>query len=358
MIIELEVTWTFPTPPTPTPYGVDIYYRLVGDTTYTTSSVTNGESGSTTITILSSTEDTISDRDLSCELDYEGYVVPTCANNAIDQRTPFTTVAVDITDYMQCRGVQAECTTGGIIAVIPDPNPSLIFTTNPAFPIGIDNFSGAGNPALLPGIDNSNIVWTNPSASSSTIARINLLDYEPFGGFDSTTTFDLVGLGPDESTPVTMTPTLVTSCGNVGIAAKACYSGGGMYVPFFGTDGDIVKTCVNNVNNNDYDTTFSDVGEVIITEDYLCCQTAECREYRITWTGVAIMPWMTSFTFGFINPTTGILSFSSISNSSGSITVSAISDTIAVYGNQASQFDMAAFLQLGGVTITDVGSCK
>lgn len=360
MIIELDVTWTFPTPPTTTPYGVDIYYRLVGTTTYNTSSITNGESGSATITILNTTEDTISDRDVSCQLEYEGYVVPTCAANAVDQRTPFTTIASDLTDYMQCRGVEAECTAGGIIAIIPDPDPSLIFTTNPSFPIEIDpaSFSGSGNPLYLPGIDYSSIVFTNPSAPSSTISRIILLDFDQIGGFDSTTTFNIIGLAADESTVVTMTPTIVTSCGNIALAAKACYSNGGMSIPFFSTDNGVVKTCVNNVNNDDYDTTFSNVGTVNITEDYLCCQKTACRQYQVTWNGVTEMPWMTTFTFGFINPNTGTISYETITTSSGSKTVSAIEDTIAVFGGQSNPFDNAAFLQLGGVTITDVGSCK
>lgn len=360
MIIELDVTWTFPTPPTTTPYGVDIYYRLVGTTTYSTLSVSNGESGSATITLVTSTEDTISDRAISCELEYEGYVVPTCAADAEDQRTPFTTVASDLTDYMQCRGVQAECTAGGIIAIIPDPDPSLIFTTNPSFPIEIDptSFSGSGNPLYLPGIDYSNIVFTNPSAPSSTIARIIVLDYENIGGFDSTTTFNIIGLAADESTLVTMTPTIVTACGTLIPEAKACYSGGGMAIPFFSTDNGIAKLCVNNIKTDDYNDTFANVGTVNITEDYSCCQRNACRKYQVSWNGVTIMPWMTSFTFGYINSNTGLISYETITTASGSKIVSAIEDTVAVFGIQSNPFDTAAFLQLGGVIITDVGSCK
>jgi hypothetical protein len=356
MIIELDVTWTFPTPPTTTPYGVDIYYRLVGTTTYSTLSVSNGESGSATITLVTSTEDTISDRAVSCQLEYEGYVVPTCAANAEDQRTPFTTVASDVTDYMQCRGVQAECTAGAIIAIIPDPDPSLIFTTDPLSPPQIDasSFSGSGSSGLLPGII---IVWTNPSASSSTIKQIILSGYNPSGGFDSTTTFDIIGLADDKTTPVTMTPTIVTACGSTQLDAKSCYNGSVMPRPFFSTDNGIAKTCVDNVNTDDYNTTFSGVGTVNITEDYLCCQKIECVIYQITWNGVTIMPWMTSFQFGYINHNNGQLIFNNISSSSGTQFISAIKDTIQVYGNQTDGFDFAAFLILGGVTITEIGPC-
>lgn len=358
MIIELDVTWTFPTPPTTTPYGVDIYYRLVGTTTYTTSSITNGESGSTTITISNTTEDTISDRDVSCELEYEGYVVPTCAANAVDQRTPFTTLASDLTDYMQCRGVQAECTAGGIIAIIPDPDPSLIFTTDPLFPPEIDasSFSGSGSSGLLPGIT---IVWTNPSASSSTIKQIIISGFVPSAGFDSTTIFDIIGLADDKTTPVTMTPSyIVTVCGSTNLAAKSCYNGSAMSIPFFSTNNGIAKTCVNNETVTDYDTTFpASVGTVNVTEDYLCCQKAACKLYQINWNGVAQMPWMTTFQFGYINHNSGQLVFSNITSSSGVQFISAIEGTVAVYGSQSNPFDTAAFLQLGGVTITDIGSC-
>lgn len=356
MIIELDVTWTFPTPPTTTPYGVDIYYRLVGTTTYSTLSVSNGESGSATITLVTSTEDTISDRNISCELEYEGYVVPTCAANAVDQRTPFTTVASDLTDYMQCRGVQAECTAGGIVAIIPDPDPSLIFTTDPLLLPEIDagSFSGSGSPGLLPGIT---IVWTNPSASSSTIKQIILSGFNSSGGFDSTTTFDIIGLASDKTTPVTMTPTIVTACGSTNLAAKSCYTGSSMSTPFFSTDNGIAKTCVDNVNTDDYNTTFSNVGTVDVTEDYLCCQKSTCKLYQITWNGVTEMPWMTSFQFGYINHNNGQLFLSNISSSSGAQFISAIEDTIAVYGNISNGLDHAAFLILGGVTITEIGPC-
>lgn len=356
MLITLDVTWTFATPPTTTPYPVDIYYRLVGTTTYTTTTISNGESGSGSFTIVNDTADTISDRDMPCVLEYEGYVVPTCAANAVDQRVPFTTtITEDITDYMQCRGVQAECTAGGILAILPDPDPSLIFSTTDPVTIDLSSFLGSGNSALLPGIT---IVWTT-SAATSTIDQIIISGFNPTGGFDSTTTFDIIGVAGDKVTPVIMTPTIVTACGSTNLVAKSCYSGSSMSIPFFSTDNGIAKTCVNNETITDYDTTFpASVGTVNVTEDYSCCQKSTCKVYQMTWNGVAQMPWMTSFQFGYINHNNGLLVFNGITSSSGSMFISAVEDTIQVYGSQLNAFDNAAFLQLGGVTITEIGPCS
>lgn len=357
MLITLDVTWTFATPPTSTPYPVDIYYRLVGTTTYTTTTISNGESGSGSFTIINDTADTISDRNMPCVLEYEGYVVPTCAANAVDQRVPFTTtITEDVTDYMQCRGVQAECTAGAILAILPDPDPSLIFSTDPSVVPTIQNFLGAGISALLPGIT---IVWTNPSASDSTIEQIVITGFDATAGFNSTTTFDIVGVAGDKVTPVIMTPTIITGCGTTSLLASQCYNGDTMGIPFFSTDNGIAKTCVNNETVTDYDTTFpASIGTVNVTEDYSCCQKSTCKVYQITWNGVAQMPWMTSFQFGFINHNNGWLVFNSISSSSGSLFISAVEDTIQVYGGQSNAFDNAAFFILGGVTITEIGPCS
>lgn len=355
MLITLDVNWTFATPPTTTPYPVDIYYRLVGTTTYTTTTISNGESGFGSFTIVNDTSDTIFNRDLPCVLEYEGYVVPVCAANAVDQRFPFTTaVTEDITDYMQCRGVEAECIAGGILAILPDQNPSLIFSTE-VIPT-IENFSGAGNSLLLPGIT---IVWTNPSAPTSTIKQIVLTGFDATAGFNSTTTFDIEGVAGNKVTPVIMTPTIVTGCGTTSLIASQCYDGNTMPIPFFSTDGGIAKTCVDNVSPDDYDTTFPvSVGTVDITEDYSCCQKSACKLYQMTWIGVALMPWITSIQFGYINNNTGQLSFNSISSSSGTLFISAIEDTIQIYGSQPNGFDFAAFLILGGVVITEIGPCS
>jgi hypothetical protein len=354
MLITLDVNWTFATPPTSSPYPVDIYYRLVGTTTYTTTTISNGESGSGSFTIVNDTADTISNRDLPCVLEYEGYVVPTCAANAVDQRFAFTTtIPEDITDYMQCRGVQAECIAGGILAILPDPDPSLVFSTE--VPPTIENFSGAGNSSLLPGIT---IVWTNPSNPTSTIAQIVVSSFNGTAGFDSTTTFDIEGVAGDKATPVIMTPTIITGCGSTSLLASQCYNGDSMAIPYFSTEGGIAKTCVNNVDLNDYDTTFpASIGTVDITEDYSCCQKSACKTYQLTWVGAALMPWITSFTFGYINSNNGQSVFNVITSSSGTLFISAIEDTIQVYGGQTNGFDLAAFLILGGVTITEIGPC-
>lgn len=357
MLITLDVTWGFAIPPTTTPYPVDIYYRLVGTTTYTTTTISNGESGSGSFTIVNDTADTISNRDLPCVLEYEGYVVPVCAANAVDQRFPFTTtITEDITDYMQCRGVQAECTAGGILAILPDQDPSLIFSTDPSVIPTIQNFSGAGNSALLPGIT---IVWTNPLGPTSTIEQIVISAFLPTAGFDSTTTFDIVGVAGDKVSPVTMTPTIITGCGTTSLIASQCYNGDTMGIPFFSTDNGIARTCVDNVVIDDYDTTFpASVGTVTVTEDYSCCQKSTCKLYQMTWNGVALMPWITSFQFGYINHNNGWLVFNSISSSSGTQFIAAVEDTIQVYGGQTNAFDFAVFLILGGVTIAEIGPCS
>jgi hypothetical protein len=355
MIIELNVTWTFATPPT-APYNMDIYYRPVGTTLYTIVTITNGESGSANITIINNTNDTISDRNLPCSLDYEGYVVPSCAKNDVNERVSFDTVAVDVTDYMQCRGVEAECIAGGIVAILPDPDPSLLFSTDPSITPYIDNFTGAGNSTLLPGIS---IVWSNPSSPTSTIAQIILSSFDAMAAFDGTTSFNIVGYEGDKVTLLTMTPTIVIACGTNSNIASECYTGDPMPIPFFYPGADNAFTCVNNEVINDYDTTYNStvVGTVNITEDYSCCQKSACKLYNLVWVGESLMPWITTCQLSFINPNTGELNYVTITSSSGVGQVVAIENSVSIRGGLPNSLDWAAFLSLGGVQIIEVGPC-
>jgi hypothetical protein len=370
MIIDIEVSWTFATPPTTTPYSVDIYYRKVGTTTYETQTIITGESGSATINIVNSTEDTISDRSEPCSWEYEGYVVPTCAANAVDQRFPFTTDApLDLTDYMQCRGIQAECTAGGIIAIIPDR--TVEFGVGPGIPlpsIDLSSFTGSGNSALLPGIQ---VTFINPSGPLSGIDYILLTGVDFSAGFDSTTSFDIIG-EDDKTLPVTMTPTIVTACGSLDPINNMCYSGTPTYIPFATTNNGIINTCTNNETVDDYNNIFDNIandsiGTVTVTEDYTCCQSTECKVYYIQNIGVASMPYITSVNLGYISAVTGEVTYTPNINLGYSQAVFAIEGTIRPYSTDVSAlpspagenilYSMAAYYILGGIVITEAGSC-
>jgi hypothetical protein len=370
MIIDIDVSWTFATPPATTPYSVDIYYRKVGTTTYNTQTITNGESGSATINVWNSTEDTISDRSEPCSWEYEGYVVPTCAANAVEQRFSFTTDApLDLTDYMQCRGIQAECTAGGIIAIIPDR--TVLFGTDLSITPTIDlgSFTGSGNSSLLPGIQ---VTFINPSNPMSGIDYILLTGVDFSAGFDSTTSFDITGFEDDKLTPVTMTPTIVTACGSLDPLNSMCYSGTPTYIPFATTDNGVINTCTNNETTTDYNSVFDNtleasIGTVNITEDYTCCQASECKVYYIQNVGVASMPYITSVNLGYISAVTGEVTYTPNINVGNSITVFAIENTIKPYATDISAlppilgenvlYSMGAFYILGGINIVEAGSC-
>lgn len=374
MLIELQVNWTFATPPATTPYPVDIYWKIVGDSFYTNLTITNGESGTANITVLNSTTNTISDREYPCIMDIEGYVVPSCANNALEERLPFTTAtSLDLTDDMQCRGITAICKAGGVIGIIPDPDLSLVFNTDTiTYPITIDATSlVGGDPAKLPNIS---VTFTG-AGPTSTIEAIYCYDVDYSGGFDGTTTFDINGFD-GSGNPIVMTPLkIVTACGSIEAVNNACYSGTPSYIPFTSAEnGDaIIKTCTNNETATDYDEVFlntENIGTVLPDTTYSCCQTSECKVYNVFRNNIPEMPFMAAenVTFGYINPNTGLFSSFTMSPSQSSLQIIAIEDTIAPYGFDTTLFTppslgemfaniLATYFLLGGITIIPVGDC-
>lgn len=375
MLIELQVNWTFATPPTTTPYPVDIYWRIVGDSNYTTVSITNGESGTANITILNSTTNTITDRELPCIMDVEGYVVPSCALNDPEERLPFTTAtSLDLTDDMQCRGITAICKAGGIIGIIPDPDLSLVFNTDTiTYPITIDTSSVVnGDPAKLPNI----LVSFTGSGPTSTIETIYCYDVDYSGGFDGTTTFDINGFN-GAGAPITMTPLkIVTACGSIESVNNQCYDGNPSYIPFTSAEnGDaIIKACTNNETATDYDEVFlgpETIGTVLPDTTYSCCQASECKVYNVSRNIIPEMPFMAaeSVTLGYINAVTGQFSFFTMSPSTSSVQIIAIEDTIGPYGFDITVFPTptlgeiaanlwATYFLLGGITVTAISNCS
>jgi hypothetical protein len=375
MIIELQVNWTFATPPsTPPSYPVDIYWRIVGDSFYEMQTITTGESGTATITILNSTSNTISDREKPCIWEIEGYVVPSCALNAIEQRVDFTTSpALDLTDDMQCRGITAECKAGGIIGIIPDQDLSLLFNTDLLnFPITIDtaSFAGSGDSAKLPNIA---IEFTNSGNPTSTIKTIRCYDVDYSGGFISgLTTFDITGFNGSGGV-LTMTPQeIITACGSILPVNDECYSGTNSYIPFITTDGGIIKTCTNNPTT--YDDVYlgaETIGSVQVVEEYSCCQISECKLYNVTRTNIPELPAISTaipFLIGYIDPITGQYDTVTMAPGQISIQIFAIEDTIHPYGFDTTTYTPPSFGEtvanlnatywlLGGITVTAVGAC-
>lgn len=375
MLIEVQVTWTFATPPATTPYPVDIYWRIVGESSYNNVTVTNGESGTANITVLNTTENTISNRDLPCIMDIEGYVVPSCAQNAIEERLSFSTaVSLDLTDDMQCRGITGVCKAGGIIGIIPDPDLTLLFNTDTVnFPITIDTTSltGGGDNTKFPNIE---VAFTN-SNPTSTIEFIYCYDVDYSGGFDGTTNFDINGFD-GSGNPITMTPLkIVTACGSVEAVNNSCYSGNPSYIQFTSaeTGSSIIKTCTNNETATDYDEVFlntENIGTVLPDATYSCCQSSECKVYNVIRNNIIEMPFMAAITvtFGYLNPTTGIFNSFSMSPSTTSQQIIAIEDTIGAYGFDITGFSppsvgeklanlFASYFLLGGITVTPIQDC-
>jgi hypothetical protein len=351
MIIELDINWTFTTPLPVTPYPIDIYYRLVGETVYTVTSISNGESESATITVLSDTSNTISNRDISCILDYEGYVVPVCANNAVGERVPFSTVEEDLTDLMQCRQIRGTCDAGGVFSIIPDPNPLLIFSTDGSVEPELNYISGSGNATSIPAID---IIWTTPAASSSTIQEIIVypsgwptVPSSPY--YDNTTVFSITGVAGDKITPVTMTPTVGIGCWG---EYNSCYTNDSVDSGVTRIDEGIVL-CVDNQTILDYETLLT-FGDVAVNSEYFCCQNSECRTYQLIWVGSDNYPSITSIQMQYISGTTGEIAFQFITSSSGSVNINAIPGTITTTLNSGF---IGAFAD-GAVTVLEIGVCS
>lgn len=378
MVIELEVSWTYSVA-LPTNYPVTIYYRKVGSTApYSTLLYNNGggTGGTATITIYDNpTSDKITARDIECTVDYEGYVLPVCLVDSPANRTTFNTAEVDIGQYMACRGVEAICNSGAIIAVLPDQTSSALFDTNLIPTISL--VSGVGDNTKLPTIDS--VEFTNPSASQSTIYRILLdpasIDFS--GGFNDTSTLISVNGFDASSNSVSMTPTIVTACG--GGEYKECYTSTVRNMPYVGT-GEIMKLCADNVGVNGYDDVYDNkllpsIGDVTISTDYSCCQKSECRRIQLTWAGVPEMPWIEEFAGNVTGnetiPGVQYIDGTTLSTGGKSVAVNvapplgspiwnAIPNTI--YGradlpNNINNYDWAAFIILGGFIFTDLGPC-
>jgi len=368
MIIDIQVTWTFATPPLTTPYPVDIYWRIVGESNYNFTNVSNGESGTANINILNTTTNNISDRDLPCELDIEGYIVPSCANNNIAERLDFTTaVSLDLTDDMQCRGIEALCKGGGIIGIIPDTSISFSTDTiNDPITIDVPSFVGSGISALLPDIS---VEFLNPSNPTSTIKAIYCYNVNYGGGFDATTNFDITGFD-GSGNPITMTPTeIITACGSLTPVNNECYSSDSTYIPFVTTTSGYLKTCTNNENAEDYNDVFINnviIGDVTVTDSYSCCQYKNCKVYNVVRSNVPELPTMAALpiTIGYIDAITGQFATFTMSVGQTTTIIPAIEDTIAIYGSNVTSpiSEMllnlyATYFLMGGISVSPIGDC-
>jgi hypothetical protein len=320
MLIELNVDYTLAAAPPPS-FQLFFYWREVGASTYTLQTLNNpGSSGTATITIINNSNGVITDPNTACSLEYEGYMIPSCFVGTPSEESEkvdftFSVPITSLTDYMECRGIDATCTTGAIVGfkVLNDPD------TYDVSQIHIDPtlfipptwilVSGSGDPNNLPTFGNNNAVGGdgilmgfNFNGTISSGANVSLKNNSFFlpvfqdivpvrtnseaistnNGFDSSTVVKLELLNNDGDT-IQLDVELIIACGAV---SPVFYCGDPLlprkssYTPL----GQTTRYCLFNKNGNS-EPGFEEAAfqELYTTDQYTCCQTTECRNYTITY---------------------------------------------------------------------------
>jgi hypothetical protein len=227
----------------------------------------------------------------------------------------FSVPITPLTDYMQCRGIDATCTTGAIVGfkVLNDPD---TYSINPIHwdpvlftPPNWLLVSGSGDVGNLPTFGQNDsvggdsilmgIIFGTFQSGTNISLKHNSSGIEVFqdivpvrtnseaistnNGFDSTTVVKLEVTDYDDNL-IELDIELIIACGAVspvfycgddGLVARKS-----SYTPL----GQTTRYCLFNKNGNS-EPGFEEAAfqELYTTNQYTCCQTTECRSYTVTY---------------------------------------------------------------------------